>query len=163
MCLSFPANLVISRFLRPLALHVTVTRDASVMDFGPSPDPRNAIRILLVDDNAVFRAGVRALLGKQRDLVVVGEVGTGEEAVTCAKATRPDVVLMDLAMPGKGGLWAMRQLTALGELAHRPETSLAGHGQVHQHDVRSGRFGAGHGFFSGPDLADHDEIPLLPQ
>jgi len=84
------------------------------MDFGPSPDPRNAIRILLVDDNAVFRAGVRALLGKQRDLVVVGEVGTGEEAVTCAKATRPDVVLMDLAMPGKGGLWAMRQLTALG-------------------------------------------------
>src|SRR5947209_15532777 len=45
----------------------------------------------------------------------VGEVGTGEEAVSCAKATRPDVVLMDLAMPGKGGLWAMRQLTALGD------------------------------------------------
>ena len=84
------------------------------MNLGPTPNLRNAIRILLVDDNAVFRAGVRALLGKQRDLVVVGEVGTGEEAVTCATATRPDVVLMDLAMPGKGGLWAMRQLTALG-------------------------------------------------
>src|SRR3989442_3282440 len=84
------------------------------MNLGPAPNSRNAIRILLVDDNVVFRAGVRALLWKQEDLVVVGEVGTGEEAVSCAKATRPDVVLMDLAMPGKGGLWAMRQLTALG-------------------------------------------------
>src|SRR2546430_15742996 len=84
------------------------------MNLGPTPNLRNAIRILLVDDNVVFRAGVRAHLWKQEDLVVVGEVGTGEEAVSCAKATRPDVVLMDLAMPGKGGLWAMRQLTALG-------------------------------------------------
>src|SRR2546426_4953836 len=84
------------------------------MNLGPTPNLRNAIRILLVDDNVVFRAGVRALLWKQEDLVVVGEVGTGEEAVSCAKATRPDVVLMDLAMPGKGGIWAMRQLTALG-------------------------------------------------
>src|SRR2546428_7707539 len=84
------------------------------MNLGPTPNLRNAIRILLVDDNVVFRAGVRACLWKQEDLVVVGEVGTGEEAVSCAKATRPDVVLMDLAMPGKGGLWAMRQLTALG-------------------------------------------------
>src|SRR2546422_2246170 len=84
------------------------------MNLGPTPNLRNAIRILVVDDNVVFRAGVRALLWKQEDLVVVGEVGTGEEAVSCAKATRPDVVLMDLAMPGKGGLWAMRQLTALG-------------------------------------------------
>src|SRR2546428_6805020 len=114
MCLSFPANLVISRFLRPLALHVTVTRDASVMDFGPSPDPRNAIRILLVDDNAVFRAGVRALLGKQRDLAGVGEVGTEEEAVTCAKPTRPYVALMDLTMPAKEASEARRQPTRPG-------------------------------------------------
>src|SRR2546425_2761017 len=84
------------------------------MDFGPTPNPRNPIRILLVDDNVVYRAGVRALLWKQGDLVVVGEAGTGEEAVACAKATRPHVVLMDLSMPGKGGVWAMRQLTALG-------------------------------------------------
>ena len=84
------------------------------MDFGPTPNPRNRIRILLVDDNVVFRAALRALLWKQRDLAVVGDVGTGEDAVACAKATPPDVVLMDLAMPGKGGVWAMRQLTALG-------------------------------------------------
>ena len=84
------------------------------MDFGATPNPRNPIRILLVDDNVVYRAGLRALLWKQGDLVVVGEAGTGEEAVACAKATRPHVVLMDLSMPGKGGVWAMRQLTALG-------------------------------------------------
>src|SRR3989449_7781001 len=95
MCLSFRTNFAINGFSQPLALHVTVTRDASVMNLGPTPNPRNAIRILLVDDNVVYRAGVRALLGKQRDLVVVGEVGTGEEAVTCANATRPDVVLID--------------------------------------------------------------------
>jgi DNA-binding NarL/FixJ family response regulator len=89
-----------------------------VRDFGPTPNPRNAIRILLVDDNVVFRAGVCALLRQQRDLVVVGEAGTGEEAVVCAKATRPHVVLMDLVMPGKGGVWAMRQLTALGVRAN---------------------------------------------
>jgi two-component system invasion response regulator UvrY len=85
-----------------------------VTDFAPTPNPRNAIRILLVDDNVVFRAGVRALLRQQGDLVVVGEAGTGEEAVACAQATRTDVVLMDLVMPGKGGVWAMRQLTTLG-------------------------------------------------
>ena len=84
------------------------------MDFGPTPNPRNRIRILLVDDNVVFRAALRALLWKQRDLAVVGDVGTGEDAVACAQATPPDVVLMDLVMPGKGGVWAMRQLTALG-------------------------------------------------
>src|SRR5438093_12279078 len=84
------------------------------MNLGPTPNLRNAIRILLVDDNVVFRAGVRALLWKQEDLVVVGEAGTGEEAVACAKATRPDVVLMDIAMPGEGGLAATRQIAALG-------------------------------------------------
>src|SRR2546426_713137 len=57
----------------------------------------------------------------------------------------------------------LRLDTERGEPAHRPEASLAGHGQVHQHGVRSGRVGAGHGFFSRPDLAHHDEIPLLPQ
>src|SRR6266571_443225 len=98
----------------PWALHATETGGASVMDFGPTPNPRNRIRILLVDDNVVFRAALRALLWKQRDLAVVGDVGTGEDAVACAQATPPDVVLMDLVMPGKGGVWAMRQLTALG-------------------------------------------------
>src|SRR2546427_9653834 len=88
--------------------------DASVIALGPADKLRNSIRILLVDDHVVFRAGLRALLEKQRDLVVVGEAGTGDEGVARAYLTRPDVVLMDLAMPGGGGLEATRRIVALG-------------------------------------------------
>ena len=75
---------------------------------------QQAIRVLIADDHVVFRAGLRALLALESDLVVVGEAGTGDEAVACAKATRPHVVLMDLAMPGTGGLEATRRIAALG-------------------------------------------------
>lgn len=75
---------------------------------------RKPIRILLVDDHVVLRAGLRALLEREEDLVVVGEAGTDGEAVTMARSARPRVVLMDLAMPGKGGLEATRRIVALG-------------------------------------------------
>jgi len=84
-----------------------------VIDLDPTRDLRHTIRLLLVDDHVVFRAGLRALLEHQPDLVVVGEAGTGDEAVVRAEATRPDVVLMDLAMPGEGGLAATRWIVAL--------------------------------------------------
>ncbi|MBI4538267.1 MAG: response regulator transcription factor [Gemmatimonadetes bacterium] len=72
------------------------------------PEP---IRIVLVDDHAVLRAGLRALLDAEPDMVVVGEAGTGEDAVEMASAVRPDVVVMDLSMPGMGGLEATRTIT----------------------------------------------------
>ena len=75
---------------------------------------RQEIRVLLADDHAVLRAGLRALLEKEPGLVVVGEAGSGSEAVALAKTTRPHVVLMDLAMPGKGGIEATRRVVALG-------------------------------------------------
>jgi DNA-binding NarL/FixJ family response regulator len=71
------------------------------------------IRILLVDDHAVLRAGLEALLTLEPDLDVVGKVSTGEEAVERVKALRPNVVVMDLGMPGMGGLEATRQIAAL--------------------------------------------------
>lgn len=83
------------------------------MDAGDTPNRRH-IRILLVDDHGVLRAGLRALLERQSDLVVVGEAGTGGEAVRLARAARPDVVLMDLAMPGTGGVDATRRIVGLG-------------------------------------------------
>ena len=61
-----------------------------------------------------MRAGLRALLKQEPGLVVVGEAGSGIEAVALAKTTRPHVVLMDLAMPGKGGIEATRRIVALG-------------------------------------------------
>jgi len=75
---------------------------------------RREIRVLLADDHAVLRAGLRALLEKEPHLVVVGEAASGTEAVALAKTTRPHVVLMDLAMPGKGGIEATRRIVALG-------------------------------------------------
>src|SRR2546425_2555082 len=81
---------------------------------NPVGTQRNPIRLLLVDDNAVFRAGLRALLERRRGLRVVGEAGSGDEAVACATATRPHVVVMDLLMPGGGGLEATRRIVALG-------------------------------------------------
>ena len=71
------------------------------------------VRILLVDDHAVLRAGLRALLEAEPGFQVVGEAGTGEEGVRLAGQARPDVVVMDLSMPGMGGLEAVRQIAAL--------------------------------------------------
>lgn len=75
---------------------------------------RRPIKIVLADDHTVLRAGLHALLEKQHDLCVVGEAGTGSEAVALVKSTRPHVVLMDLAMPGNGGIEATRRIVGLG-------------------------------------------------
>ena len=72
------------------------------------------IRILLVDDHALLRSGLRALLEAEPDLEVVGEAGTGERGVELALELRPDVVIMDLSMPGEGGLAATRGIIAAG-------------------------------------------------
>lgn len=69
------------------------------------------LRVLLADDHAHFRAGIRALLLTEGDLDVVGESATGDEAVARAATLQPDVVLMDLNMPGLGGIEATRRIT----------------------------------------------------
>lgn len=70
----------------------------------------SAIRILLVDDHAILRAGLRALLAAYPDLTVVGEAGDGAEALLRVNELKPDVVAMDIAMPGINGLTATRQI-----------------------------------------------------
>lgn len=70
------------------------------------------IRLLLVDDHAVLRAGLRALLNAEKDLEVVGEAENGQQAIEMAHALRPDIVLMDVTMPGMGGIEATRQIKA---------------------------------------------------
>lgn len=79
-----------------------------------TPEPET-IRVLLVDDHAVLRAGLRALLEAEPGLQVVGEAGTGEEGTARAAELRPDVVVMDLSMPGQGGLEATRAIAALDQ------------------------------------------------
>ena len=76
-----------------------------MIDSGP-------IRVLIADDSAEFRTGLKGLLLAQPDLEVVGEASSGAEALTCATRTVPDVVLMDLQMPDMNGIEATRFLTA---------------------------------------------------
>jgi DNA-binding NarL/FixJ family response regulator len=73
------------------------------------------VRIVLVDDQALFRAGIRMVIDSQPDLEVVGEASDGREGIEVVRATRPDLVLMDVRMPVMDGL------TATAEILREPE------------------------------------------
>ncbi|MEZ5090015.1 MAG: response regulator transcription factor [Micropruina sp.] len=79
---------------------------------------REPTRVVLVDDHALMREGIRTILSVQDDLEVVGQAGSGEEALAVVRSTRPDIVL-DVEMPGMGGIEATRLLTADPEVTAR--------------------------------------------
>ncbi len=68
------------------------------------------IRVLVVDDHTIVRDGIRSLLARRKDIEVVGEASDGKQAIDQAVALHPDVVLMDIAMPGTDGLQATQQI-----------------------------------------------------
>lgn len=72
------------------------------------------VRVLIVDDQALVRGGFRAILAAEPDIDVVGEAGSGAEAVERERQLRPDVALVDVRMPGTDGIEATRQITASG-------------------------------------------------
>src|SRR5918911_1368765 len=72
------------------------------------------ITLVLADDHALVRSGLRALLASARDLQVIGEAGDGAEAVAIAERLKPDVLIMDLDMPGMSGLEATREVVSRG-------------------------------------------------
>jgi two-component system response regulator NreC len=78
-----------------------------------------AIRLMLVDDHAVVRSGLRMLLENQADMVIVGEAGTAAEALAALSELHPDVVLMDIGLPDVSGIEAAREMRRL-----RPETAI---------------------------------------
>jgi DNA-binding NarL/FixJ family response regulator len=77
------------------------------------------ISVLLVDDHALVRRGFRRMLEDEEDIVVKGEASDGEEAVRLARALKPDVIVMDCALPGVNGLVATRQI-----LEHDPKAAV---------------------------------------
>src|SRR5690606_33809679 len=85
------------------------------------------IRVLLVDDHAMLRAGFRTILDAQPDITVVGEASTGAEAVAAASALHPDVISMDVQMPDMAGIEATRRIVAdpAGRAPTAPATTSA--------------------------------------
>jgi two-component system response regulator NreC len=77
------------------------------------------IRVVLIDDHAVVRSGLRLLLDAQPDIEVVGEGGNAQDAVFRARALRPDVILLDVVLPGESGIEAVPKL-----LKESPETKI---------------------------------------
>jgi DNA-binding NarL/FixJ family response regulator len=77
------------------------------------------IRVLLTDDHTLFRQGIRTLLSAESDIEVIGEAGNASDAVTQARQSRPDLVLMDIGMPGMSSFEATRQIRK-----ERPETRV---------------------------------------
>jgi DNA-binding NarL/FixJ family response regulator len=113
------------------------------------------IRVLLTDDQVLLRAGLRGLLESEPDITVVGEAADGEESVRLARETRPDVILMDIRMPGVDGIEATRRIAADEHLADVNVLILT------TFDSDQYLFEALRGGASGFLLKDSDPVELL--
>ncbi|HST81436.1 MAG TPA: response regulator transcription factor [Kineosporiaceae bacterium] len=88
------------------------------------PSTERSIRVLVVDDQVLIRAGLVALLNAAPGIEVVGEAADGEAAVALAARVRPQVILMDIRMPGAGGIAATRRILATTDDGYRPHVLI---------------------------------------
>ncbi len=93
----------------------------------------NPVRIMVVDDHPLFRMGITALIGTRTDMLTIAEAGTGEEAVEMFALHSPDIVLMDLRLPGMSGVDAIRAIRKLAPLSRFIVlTTYEGDEDIHQ-------------------------------
>ena len=85
------------------------------------------IRVVIADDQELVRAGFAMVIGSQADMEVVGQAGDGDQAVALAQELHPDVVLMDVRMPGMDGIEATRRITAMESTTSHPSDTPGGH------------------------------------
>jgi len=97
----------------------TMSTNAAQTTGNGEQEDSHLIRVLLADDHALVREGTRRLLEAESDVVVVAEAASGEEAVAAAEHLHPDIAIVDIAMPGMGGIEATRKIKALC-----PETAV---------------------------------------
>jgi DNA-binding NarL/FixJ family response regulator len=81
--------------------------------------PASSVRVLIIDDSPLIRAGLRSVLESHKDVIIAGEAGTAAEGIAAVISGRPDVVLLDLRLPDKSGLEACREI-----LRRRPESRI---------------------------------------
>lgn len=130
-----------------------------VEDAEPEEAPEEfaePLRILLVDDHATVRRGLAGILAQTPNCEVVGEAGSGEEAVRIAERIQPDVVVMDLVMPGIGGVEATRRIASA-----LPDTRVIALTGEAESDALLAVLEAGGSGFVGKATAHHDLVPAL--
>ncbi len=106
-----------------------------------APGSAGVTRVMIVDDHPVLRRGLRASLLSFPDFEVVGEAGSGEEAVRLFAQVRPDIILMDLVMPGMGGVSAIRAIRAIAPDAKIMVVSTYEEGDLVQEAFQAGAIG----------------------
>ena len=109
---------------------------------GGSASGAGAVRVLLVDDQPLLRTGFRLILEAEPDLAVVGEAGDGGTAVEMTRSLLPDVVLMDIRMPGVDGIEATRRIIREGAASHDPRVLILTTFDLDEYVIEAVRAGA---------------------
>jgi DNA-binding NarL/FixJ family response regulator len=102
---------------------------------------KSPIRVMIVDDHPLVREGIRSIVAGEEGFEIVAEAGSGEEAVEVAGQLRPDVVILDLSMPGEGGLSAVARLREVAPTARSLVLSVHDHPEYVLEAVRAGAQG----------------------
>lgn len=116
------------------------------------------IELLLVDDHDLVRSGLRRLLEEESDFKIIGEAGTGEDALKMARQSNPDVILMDINMPGMGGLEATRRL-----LASNPKVKIIAVSMYSEEPYPSRLLEAGAAGYLSKDSAAEEVVSAVRQ